>query len=534
EEVTTLSISLTGGHMDVPMRLYDIVYDHNSPYAGDNTQLLLIIAFVAALVITGTILIIRYRAIGLAGFTAMIGMFGIINLFLTNFYGNPGKMQITTATYGAFMILLVFSAYLVIRDGEAVVRAMKSGTVQNKAVTDVYENSMVPTVISYSAMAISGVFILDLFKRASGYSSRIIQLIFSSFTNRRLAILDNLGRFLLIGGIFGAIMMILIYRLLLRSVLSINQFKTIPQPKRLEELKEYKIPAKGMTYILIAAAVIIAGSFLLVTVGFGNSMENSGGYLLTARINPDYSYEEYSRKQIHNDILSHFPSGSYLEEGEFNNYYYEIWTVYSPTKISLDIEDFYESIEEVHEGLLTEDSIFIYDLQKSYSFNEVNIYLICFAVMLVLAFVIVLVTMGVKCAIISTLGMVVNSMFMLSATVFLRIPANSVIFTSTAVAAVSGFLLTINNLSDYNSTISKSRRTNRKRVAQQLSNLNAVNSCIFSIVLTGIAVLFVAAGLVFKANTRWYIFSLLTYLSLLLPLYYSTFILPGIYIPKDK
>lgn len=528
EDVTIISIAMTGGHLNVPLGLYDIVADHNSSFAGDNTPFLMIAAFVLALIITGVILIARYKGIGAAGFVSMLGMFGIMFLFLTNFYGNPTKMHINTSTFGAFLVMLLFASSLIIRDAESVFALIKSGMAQSKAFGTVFENNLTPSVVGYSAVAITGVFIMDLFKRTGGIAIGIIRFIFPYISNRRFALIESLGRFMVIGGIFGAIIMIIVYRLLVRSAYSLEIFKTLNLPKKFDP-KDYSVSQKRIIYILVVAIVIAAGTFLSLSVGFGKSLQNEGGYILTARITPGYTFDEISREEVYSSILNYFEEGSYIKEGEYAGYYYEIITVVSPTEINLDIDDFYFSINEEYEELLQGDCVHIYNLQKSFSFEDINTFLALFVVMLILAFGLVFATMGLKSSIISTLGLVVNMLLTLSGIVFIRVQAASVIFSTIAVATFVGFAFTIYNLSVLNNSISKSRKTNRRSLLDDAINRTVSSSCIYSVIVTLVVAGFVIIGLIQKANITWYFYCAMVFLSLLLPQYYSTFVLPGLY-----
>ena len=533
EDMTLLSISLTGGYLNVPLRLYDIIADHDAAYLGDNTSTLLVIAFAGILAVVGVILILRYKGIGLAGFTAILGMYGIIFLFITNFYGDYTKNQITTATFGGLLIVLLFATILIIKDGEAVLTAIKSGVAQNKAYADTFENNLTPSVVAYSAMAFAGFFLMDIFKRAGGVTSQLVKLVLKDFSNRRFTIIGNFGWLLMIAGIFGVIMMVFIYRLLVRSTMSLSKGKTLALPKKMNS-KDFSIISKKWIYIAIVAVIIVAGSFLALTVGFGSSMENTGGHIMTARFTAKYDFETNSREEIYNDILSYFDNGSKITGGEYSNYYYEIISVHSPTPIDINVEEFSAAMNEKYEGLLVEGYTEVYNLQKSFSFDEIYNFMILLAAVVILGIALVAITMGIRSALIAGIGLVVNSILTLSVMVFIRIPAGNAIFSGVAVSVIAGFIYSIFNLSTYNNVSSRSKKTNRFKALNDASNSNAVTACIYSIILTiGIAV-FAVVGLIMGASIQWYSYSAILFLSLLLPQFYSTFIIPGVYVTKEN
>ena len=528
QEATVLAISLTGGYMPVPLRLVDIYADHSSAYAGDNTLYILITAFLVLLAAAGVFLIIRYKGIGAAGFSSIVLLQGILFLFATAFYGDVSKMQFSTASFGGFAVIILLSTLVIVRDGEAAASAVKNGISPNKAIASAFENSLTSSIVLYSSMTLAGLLIMDIFKRTGGISASLLKFFFERFSTRRYNIIYDFGRLMFIGGIAGLLIMVVIYRVMVRSAMSFRSLSNISLSSRITG-RDFGIPSKKFIYIIIAAVVIAAGSFLSFTAGFGRSMENSGGYVLTARITRDYSYEDVTRDEINRYILGFFEPGAELSEGEFATYYYEMISVYSEDPITIEPKDLIAGVNEKYEGYLTEDSGAVYFLQKSFTYDNVNTFMISFAILILAAFILVLVTMGLKCSLIAVSGMVINALLDISMMVFLRIPGSSVIFTAVAVSVVIGFIMSLYNISVYNNVVAKTRKTNRKAVFNDTVNSIVVDSSVYSSVLLSAAAGFTVIGLIFSANSSWYIFTAVLFLSLLLPQFFSTFILPGLY-----
>ena len=298
-------------------------------------------------------------------------------------------------------------------------------------------------------------------------------------------------------------------------------------------MKNYNIPKKKWIYLFIELIVVITGITFLITTGFSKSIESDGGWMLTARISGDFNFGEMSsREEVYNYLKSFFNTDAKLKEGEYSEGAYEIISIYTDEPILISAEDFTEAVNEKYEGLLSDDWTRVHNLTPAYTLKHLPAAAIIFSVSVVLAFIGLWIAMDLKCSILTVAGMVINAFAVLAVITLLRIPVSSVVFTAVGTGVVSGFIISIfilNRLNDASSTSLRRTGVSVDEIVEDTINSSARSACIFSIFITLIIVCFVIAGVIFSANISWYTYSVMLFIALLIPQYYSIFILPGFY-----
>jgi len=220
EEVTAMAISVSSGRLGIPLRVYKMILDHESGFSGENSRALVFAAFSAALLLSGAALVFRYRFIGVCGFISLLGGLGLMFFVLTSFYSNPAAMQITTATLGAFIVLWFLGVMIIIRDGESVKESLAQGLGVGKALGAGFGKTLSASLITYSSVFIAGLLVSDLFKRHGGLSSNVIKWVFPSFFINKNYVLGPFGTLLCVGAVFCMATVILMNRLMVKSLLS--------------------------------------------------------------------------------------------------------------------------------------------------------------------------------------------------------------------------------------------------------------------------------------------------------------------------
>ena len=222
EDVTVLSIAMTGGDVGVPVSMSKIVVDKDGGFAKDSSSALAFTAFAFALLLIGAALIFRYRIAGLCGFISLLGCLGLMLFVLTGFYIDPITIRLTAATFGAFALVLIFGVAVVVGDAENVMAQIKSGVALNRALDSGYGKNLTPAVVGYTGLFAVGLILSDLFKRDGGFSTAALNWVIPSFSVNRYFILGQFGTMLLAGAVFSLLTVVLMNRLMVKSLLGFS------------------------------------------------------------------------------------------------------------------------------------------------------------------------------------------------------------------------------------------------------------------------------------------------------------------------
>jgi len=297
-------------------------------------------------------------------------------------------------------------------------------------------------------------------------------------------------------------------------------------------MKKISSPGPKWICLAIVMAVIAAGIIVLLTAGFGAAPAAEGGWQLTARISESFNFDESSREDVHSYLLSFFSPSSMLRTGEYADYHYEYVTILSPAPIEMNTQEFIETVNSEYEGLLVEDWTDIHYLQPSYGSTDIMLVLIIGAALIIIAFVIALIAVDLKSALLVSAGMLINSALSLALLVLLRIPLSFIVLSTIGIAVVFGLVQSVLMLGSLNSALSASKRADPQKIISDVVSRMMKNACFFSVLASLSIAVFVIFGLFFRANPSWYLYGVALMIALLIPNLYPNFILPGFYSTK--
>lgn len=238
EEVTTLSIAVSGGKLGAPLRVNKIIINNNSGFAGEKSFSLVLYSFGTALLLIGAALIIRYKLAGLCGFISILGCLGLLFLVLTRFYGDPTVMQLTNAVFSSILIILISGIANVIYQCETIRNSELRNSALGKTLGEGLRTNQNAIFASYCGLFIIGLLMSDIFKRTGGLATTVITWIVPLYSADKYFVLGHFGTLICIGALFSILTVLLANRLMISSLLSYSYFA---KPKYFTGAKDEKL-----------------------------------------------------------------------------------------------------------------------------------------------------------------------------------------------------------------------------------------------------------------------------------------------------